>query len=326
MKAENVLPEILKDLYYRMLKIRLVSEKIIELYPEQEMRCPTHLSIGEEAIAAGICQLLGPTDAVFSHHRCHAHYLAMGGSIKEMLAELYGKVTGCSRGIGGSMHLTAPQTGFIAASSIVGGTIPIATGAALAFQKRDEKRVAISFFGDGGADEGVFFESLNYASLKNLPIVFVCENNFYAVLSRLEARRKNMDIFTHAAAFNMPGQAVDGNDVLAVYQAGQEAIARARFGNGPTLLECRTYRWREHVGPNCDQEHGHRPACEVSDWMKHCPVRTFEDYLLSEQILSLDEKNKITKDLSEEIEGAVNFAKNSPFPSQEDLLKFVYPV
>lgn len=326
MNVENISRETLKDLYYRMLKIRLVSEKIIELYPEQEMRCPTHLSVGEEAIAAGICEFLTTKDAVFSHHRSHAHYLAMGGSVKEMLAELYGKVTGCSRGIGGSMHLAAPETGFIAASSIVGGTIPIAVGAALAFQKRGEKRVAVSFFGDGGADEGVFFESLNYASLKNLPIVFVCENNFYAVLSRLEARRKNMDIFVHAAAFNMPGQAIDGNDVLVVYKAGKEAIERARSGGGPTLLECRTYRWREHVGPNCDYEHGHRPECEVGDWMKRCPVKTFEDFLLSEKIISLDEKDKIINNLSKEINEAVDFAKNSHFPVREDLLNFVYPV
>lgn len=326
MPRENISEEKLKNLYLKMLKIRLVSEKIIELYSEQEMRCPVHLSVGQEGVAAGICEDLNSADAVFSHHRCHGHYLAMGGSVKEMLAELYVKKTGCCQGKGGSMHLSAPAQGFIAASSIVGGTMPVAVGAALAFKMNQEKRVAVAFFGDGGVDEGVFHESLNFAALKILPVIFVCENNFYAVLSPLAARQKNTEIFTKAASYNLPGVAVDGNDVIEVYQAAKEAIARARAGQGPTLIEARTYRWREHVGPYCDHELGHRPVCEVEGWLKRCPIKQLEDNLKQEKILSEEKKENIVVELKKEIDEAVRFAKESPYPTKEDLLKFVYPV
>lgn len=321
MPVEGIDDETLKNLHKKMLKSRLVSEKIIEVYPEQEMRCPVHLSLGQEAVGAGVCENLTSQDAVFSHHRNHAHYLSMGGKLNKMMAELYGKVTGCCRGNGGSMHLSDPDSGFIAASSIVGGSIPIALGAALAFKIRQENRVAVAFFGDGAVGEGVFHESLNFAALKNLPIVFVCENNYYAVLSRLEARHKNLEISSHAAAYKIPGITVDGNDVVKVFQAAKTAVERARIGNGPSLIVCETYRWREHVGPNCDHEVGHRPVCEVEEWQKRCPIKKLEE----ENIILQQDKEKITEDLIKEINEAVQFAKSSSLPAAENLTEFVYP-
>lgn len=325
MSLDGIKKETVLKLYEKMIKSRLVSEKIIELYPRQEMRCPVHLSLGQEAIGAGVCENLTSQDAVFSHHRNHAHYLSMGGDLKKMMAELYGKETGCCKGNGGSMHLSDSDCGFIAASSIVGGSMPIAVGAALAFKMRKEKRVAVAFFGDGAVGEGVFHESLNFAALKNLPVVFICENNFYAVLSKLEARHKNLNIFEQAAAYQIPGEAVDGNDAVAVYRAAGKAVERARRGEGPALIECRTYRWREHVGPNCDHELGHRPACEVEEWQKRCPIKKLEENLLTENIISEKEIKNIQEKISEEINEAVRFAKESPLPQEKDLLNFVYP-
>jgi pyruvate dehydrogenase E1 component alpha subunit len=290
------------------------------------MRCPTHLSIGEEAIGVGVCAHLNKTDAVFSHHRNHAHYLAMHGDIGEMLAEIYGKVTGCCRGNGGSMHLSSPQNGFIAASSIVGGSLPIAVGAALSFKLRKLPCVAVAFFGDGAVGEGVFHESLNFASLHNLPIVFVCENNFYAVLSKLEARHKNLDIFSKAFAYKIPGVRVDGNDVEAVYKTAKEAVEKVRRGEGPILIEAQTYRWKGHVGPENDHDAGHRSRQEVEDWMLHCPIKKLEEKMFEAGLMTKIDKENIVAELNIEISKAVEFAKNSPFPIAEDLLKYVYAV
>lgn len=317
--------EIVK-MYQEMLKIRLVSERIVSLYPEQEMHCPVHLSIGQEASAVGVCSNLKKTDAVFSNHRCHAHYLAMGGDVGEMLAELYGKIGGCSRGNGGSMHLSSPQNGFIASSSIVGGSIPIAVGAALSFKIRGLPNVAVAFFGDGAVAEGVFHESLNFASLHNLPIVFVCENNFYAVLSKVEARHKNLDIFSKAFAYKMTGVRVDGNDVEKVYETAKEAVERARKGEGPTLIEAQTYRWLGHVGPENDYGIGHRSAEEVREWMLRCPIKKIEEKMFANKIISEIEKENMVNILNAEITEAVAFARNSPYPTEDDLLKNVYAV
>ena len=316
---------IYKNLYYKMLKSRLVSERIIELYPEQEMRCPVHLSLGQEAVGAGICENLNSRDAVFSHHRNHAHYLSMGGDLNKMMAELYGKITGCCRGNGGSMHLSDPVSGFMAASSIVGGSMPIALGAALTFKLRKEDRVAVAFFGDGAVGEGVFHECLNLAALKDLPIIYICENNYYAVLSKVEARHKNLKISDLAKPFGIPSETIDGNDAMAVYAAGKKAVERARLGLGASMIECQTYRWREHVGPNCDHELGHRPACEVAEWQKRCPIKKMEKFLIDNRIFSLIDIDKIKQEINKELDEAILYAKNSPFPQQSDLTRFVYP-
>ena len=317
-------PTILRTMYQTMLKIRKVEEKIAELYPEQEMRCPTHLYIGQEAIATGVCVNLRIDDYVLGTYRGHGIYLAKGGDLKAMLAELYGKRTGCAKGKGGSMHLVAPEVGFLGTSALVGGCIPLAVGTALGSVMQRNNNVAVVFFGDAATEEGVFHESLNFASLKKLPVIFVCENNFYAVHSHLFARQASDNIYKRAEAHNMPGVRVNGNDVIAVFEAAQEAIKRARTGEGPTLIECRTYRWREHVGPYFDYDLGYRSKEELDEWIERCPLKTYAEFLLNHHIMSQLEMNQIAKQIDDEIEEVVQFAKSSPFPDASELTADVY--
>ena len=315
---------ILRTMYQTMLKIRNIEEKIAELYPEQEMRCPTHLYIGQEAIATGVCANLRREDYVLGTYRGHGIYLAKGGDMKAMLAELYGKKTGCAKGKGGSMHLVAPEVGFLGTSALVAGCIPLAVGAALGSVMQKDNRVAVVFFGDAATEEGVFHESLNFASLKNLPVIFVCENNFYAVYSHLSARQASDNIYKRAEAHNMPGVRVDGNDVIAVFETAQEAIKQARGGEGPTLIECRTYRWKEHVGPYFDYDLGYRSKEELDEWIEKCPLKRYKEFLLNHHVMSELEMNQIAKQIDDEIEEAVQFAKNSPFPDASELTADVY--
>lgn len=305
-------------------KIRGFEEKIIELYPQQEMRCPVHLYIGEEAIAVGVCINLKTEDYVFSNHRNHGHLIAKGVDLKPMLAEIYGKKTGCSQGKGGSMHMISVEHSIMGTSSIVAGTIPISVGAALAVNMKQEKKVVVAFFGDGAVDEGVFYESLNFASLKKLPIVFVCENNFYATNSPQAVRQVNPDIYKIADFFSMPGVCVDGNNILEVHRAAKKFITRARSGLGPSLLEARTYRWRTHVGPETDIEKGFREKEEVKEWIKRCPLEKFKKYILNKRLLKKEDCEKIDKKVKKEIEQALSFALKSPLPHKKDLLKDVY--
>lgn len=315
---------IAKDVYLRMLRTRKVEEKIVELYPQQEMRCPTHLSIGQEAAAAGVCTALRADDRVFSTHRCHAHYLAKGGDLKQMFAELYGRRTGCAKGKGGSMHLVQPELGLMGASAIVGGSLPIAVGAALAAKMQRKDRVSVAFFGDGCVEEGVFHESLNFASLHKLPVVFVCENNFYATHSHQSARQPADNIADRAQAYAMPGVRVDGTDAWAVYEAAEQAVERARSGKGPTLLEIRAYRWKEHVGPNFDYAMGYRTKEELDSWMARCPVRLFETRLSAEGIMTEAELVRVGSALDAEITEAVRFGKESPEPDLGEMMADVY--
>jgi pyruvate dehydrogenase E1 component alpha subunit len=327
-KEDSVLKSIpigiLRDMYYMLVKIRREGERVAELYPEQEMRCPTHLSIGQEAVAVGVCANLKRDDYVFSFHRCHAHYLAKGGELKRLLAELYGKKTGCARGMGGSMHLVAPEVGFMGASSIVAGTIPIAMGTALAAVMQGLDRVSVAFFGDAGVEEGAFHETLNFASLKGLPLILVCENNLYATHSHLLARQVANNIFERGESHRVPGQCIDGNDVLTVYQTAREAVERCHKGQGPYLIECKTYRWREHVGPYYDYDLGYRSKKELKEWMDKCPVKRYEKVLLENGVLTQRDVEIIAKKVDEEVEEAVDFAKKSPFPEETELLRYVY--
>jgi len=316
--------DILYRMYQTMLKIRLFEEKLIELYPQQEIRCPVHLYIGQEAIAAGVCMNLKRYDYVFSNHRSHGHYIAKGGDLKLLAAELYGKASGCSKGKGGSMHLVAPEINFLGSSAIVGGGIPLAVGTALASSIQLRKRISIAFFGDGGVDQGVFHEGLNFASLKKLPVIFVCENNFYATNSPQCARQPLDNIFERAKSYGMPGIRVDGNNVLDVFAATEKAVVHARSGKGPTLIECRTYRYRAHVGPDCDFESGCRPKEELDNWLKRCPLKRFEKFLLGKAIVSKSELSKTSNKLKQEIEEAIAFGKRSPFPDVKELLEDVY--
>ena len=302
----------------------MVEETIVELYPQQEMKCPCHLYIGQEAVATGVCAALSREDYLLGTYRGHGIYLAKGGDLKALMAELYGKVTGGARGRGGSMQLIAPEVGLLCTSAIVGGTLPIGVGAALAAMFRGRGQVSAVVFGDGATEEGVFHESMNFASLKQLPVIFVCENNFYATYSHQSARQCADNIYERAAAYRMPGFRLDGNSVLEVYRATEAAVERARRGEGPTLLECRTYRWREHVGPNWDTHLGYRSEEELKEWMARCPIQTFEEALLTEGALSPDKIQHLTAELKEEIKEAVAFAQKSAFPPVSELEKWVY--
>ena len=310
--------------YQTMLRIRMVEEKIAELYPQQEIKCPCHLYIGQEAVATGVCATLNREDYLFGTYRGHGLYLAKGGNLKALFAELYGKETGVTKGRGGSMQLVAPEVGFLCASAIVGGTIPMAVGAALAATFQGKGQVSVVVFGDGATEEGVFHESMNFASLKRLPVVFVCENNFYATYSHQSARQCADNIDKRAESYQIPGFRIDGNDILEVYETARDAVERARRKEGPTLLECRTYRWLEHVGPYQDTHLGYRSEEEVKEWMGHCPIKTLENRLLEEKALSLQRIQQWRSALEKEIGEAVTFAKESPFPSVESLGKGVY--
>ncbi|MBM3252759.1 MAG: thiamine pyrophosphate-dependent dehydrogenase E1 component subunit alpha [Candidatus Omnitrophica bacterium] len=307
-----------------MLRIRRFEEKIIALYPEQQMKTPVHLYLGQEAIACGVCLNLKKEDYIFSTHRNHGHCIAKGMPLKTIMAELYGKKTGCSKGKGGSMHLVDPDRGILGTSSIVGGSIPVALGAALTSKMKRNRRVSVVFFGDGAVDTGTFHECLNFASLKRLPVIFACENNFYATNSPLLARQPADNIFKRAKPYLIESLRVDGNDIIKVYESAGEAIKKAKNGYGPTLIEYRTYRFRQHVGPDCDYETGCRPKEELDRWMRNCPIKRFKGFLLKNNIISLNEIDKITTKIDKEIKEATIFAENSPFPEEGELLEDVY--
>lgn len=321
---EGTPPDALLAMYEVMLRIRKYEDKIVEVYPEQEMRCPTHLSIGQEAAAVGVCAALRPDDCVFSTHRCHAHYLAKGGDPHRMIAELYGRKTGCTGGKGGSMHLTDESAGMMGTSAIVGASIPLGVGAALAFVMQGSDRVAVVFFGDAGVEQGAFHESLNFAALLRLPVLFVCENNLYATQTPLSQRQSMHNIFERGAAHGVPGERIDGNDVLAVYTAAHRAVERCRREEGPSLLELSTYRWREHVGPNYDHDMGYRTREEVEQWMEKCPVDGWRRRLLAAGITTDVELESISSVIDKEIETVFKRAKADPMPCNVDLFENVY--
>jgi len=317
-------PELKRQLLQAMLRIRLVEERIGVLYAAQDMRCPCHLAIGQEAVAVGTCAPLEPTDTLFGTYRSHGLYLAKGGDLNALIAELYGKETGCTRGRGGSMQVVAPEAGLICTSAIVGATIPMAVGAALSATRRHTSQVSAVVFGDGATEEGIFHESLNFASLRRLPVVFVCENNRYACYSHQRTRQAVDNIFQRAAAHGIPGQRVDGNDVIAVYEGVAQAVRRARLGQGPSLIECRTYRWREHVGPNDDTHLGYRSLEEITQWKARCPIARWSHRLNAEGLLSSGQMAQWTAEITQELDAAVACAKQSPFPRIDDLADGIY--
>ena len=275
------------NLYRSLTQIRHVEERIADLYSEQEMRCTVHLSIGQEAAAVGISSALDNNDYVMSGHRAHAHYLAEGGDLNSMLAEIYGKETGCSSGKGGSMHLIDRSVGFMGATPIVASTIPIAVGLAFAAKQRGENRVVVSYFGEGSTEEGAFYEALNFAALKQLPIIFVCENNLYSVYSPLEVRQPAVrSVSDLAAGFGIRTDSADGNDVEAIAEIAKNAVSRAKNGGGPSFLEFPTYRWLEHCGPNYDNDIGYRTEAEFLEWKEKDPVRKYRDILVGRGTLS----------------------------------------
>ena len=293
------------DLYRDMLRIRLIEEAIAEKYTEQKMRCPVHLSIGQEAIAVGVCKAALHSDYLISNHRAHAHYLAKGGSLKSMIAEIYGKKDGCCGGRGGSMHLVDLSVGMLGSTPIVGGSLPVAVGLAFATQLKKENHVTLVFFGEGSTEEGVFSECLNFAALKKLPILFICENNFYSVYSPIEVRQPpSRERVAIARAHGMEAKIGHGNDVEEVYQMASAAITSIRQGNGPIFLEFDTYRHREHCGPFFDNHIGYRTEEEFQLWEKKCPLKTAPIQIPENEIQSI----------RLEIQEAFEFADKSPFP------------
>jgi pyruvate dehydrogenase E1 component alpha subunit len=319
--------ELMEHLYRTMVRIRLVEESLVEPILNKEVRCPCHLYSGQEAIAAGICACLNKDDYIFGNHRSHGHYLAKGGDMFEMVAEIYGLEAGCSRGRGGSMHLIAPEVGMMGAAPIVAGTISLAMGAALASSIRRDGRVAVTFFGDGATGEGVLYECLNFAALKKLPLVFVCENNFYATHMPINECRVENNIYTVGEPFCISCKGVDGNDVLQVYEAGRKAVEQCRQGLGPALIECLTYRFRGHVGPddNIQGEHTDiRPPQEMEAWLQKDPITRFEQYLLTHGLMDRNKLKHIRRQAKAEIEKAHHFARESALPEGKDLARYVF--
>lgn len=317
--------ETLVALLGRMLRIRCLEETLAERYKEQEMQTPTHFSIGQEATAVGVCAALEQQDVVYSGHRCHAHYLAKGGPLLGLVGELYGKEIGCAKGRGGSVHLNDVRCGVIASSAILGQTIAVAVGSAWAFSLDRSGRIAVAFFGDGAVEEGIFHESLNFAGVRKVPVLFVCENNLYSTHSPLAVRQPaGIQIFERARSYGIPTRQVDGNDVTAVLQTAGEGVEWCRSGKGPYFLECLTYRWREHVGPLWDYDAGYRTKTEVEQWMARCPIKRLSERLLAEGVCTQEELRRLRQDLQQEVDQAVSVAKESLFPSVERLLEGTY--
>jgi len=309
------------EIYRKMMRIRMIEEALAELYKEQEMMTPTHFSIGQEAVAVGVCAALSNEDVVYSGHRCHAHYLAKGGPLDGLVAELYGRETGSSRGRGGSVHLTEPDVGFIASTAILGETIAVAVGAALAFDMDSDNRVAVCFFGDGSIDEGIFQESLNYAAIRKLPVIFVCENNLYSTHTSLAVRQPvDTVIAERAEIFSISSVSSDGYDAMSVYETVREARQACLDGKGPVFLEFSTYRWREHVGPYEDYDLGYRTVEEVDAWKRRDPIKRLAEELVADGEYSTDQLAGWTAEVKHEIEQSVIKAKASPFPDPATLM------
>lgn len=316
--------EVLLNLYRTMLKIRKVELKIEELYHEDEMKTPVHLCIGQEAVAAGVCVNLQVGDYVLSNHRGHGHYIAKGGNMKAMIAELYNRETGCSRGRGGSMHLVDTSVGLLGTSSIVGGCVPIATGVALGSALQKNNRVSVAFFGDAGVEEGVVYESINFAMLKKVPVIYVCENNFYSVCSHLSKRQAKDDIYRRFEGLSIPGYRVNGNNVIEVYRIAKRTINNARKGGGPSFIECRTYRLRDHHGAGTGVEVGYRTQEELAEWGAKCPIKNFERFLIEQDLITTKEIEEFAAAIDREIEEAFKFAQTSLLPNGNEILKYLF--
>jgi len=297
-----------------LYRIRRVEEEIARIYPTDKVMSPVHLSIGQESVSVGVCNALLPQDIVFGSYRCHAVYLAKGGDLKKMVAELYGKATGCAKGKAGSMHLIDTAAGVMGASAVVATTIPLAVGYALAMKMQKKNSVVACFFGDGATEEGVFHESLNFARLKNLPIVFICENNSYAIHSKQSDRQSNGGIIELARSHGLPVERLDARDVESLTSRVKSATDAIRTGqSGPHFFEVMCYRWMEHVGPNTDYHIGYRSRDEATPWIDGDPMKVL-GARLSEAV-----KSRIDAEEEQTIREAFEFAESSPFPEESEL-------
>ena len=321
----NLTTETCHELLLRMKRIRVTEETIATRYNEWKMRCPTHLCTGQESVASAVGLALRKDDFAVSTHRSHGHYLGKGGHLPKMIAEIYGKATGCSAGKGGSMHLIDKSVGFMGSTAIVGNTIPIGVGLALSIKLHKTDQVSCIFLGDGAVEEGVFYESVNFAVLKQLPVLFICENNLYSVYSPLSVRQpKNRRISELANAIGIPSQESDGNVVSEVFQKVNHSIELIRQGKGPQFFEFYTYRWREHCGPNFDNHIGYRTEEEYLTWKAREPIQQFEQQLLEQHKISEDEIKQMETMIETEVETAFQFAEDSPFPLSEEAFTHLY--
>ncbi|HUE16221.1 MAG TPA: thiamine pyrophosphate-dependent dehydrogenase E1 component subunit alpha [Planctomycetaceae bacterium] len=309
-----------EPLYKNLYRIRRVEEQIARIYPTDKLKSPVHLSIGQEAVAAAMCAPLTREDTVFCTYRSHAAYLAKGGDLKRMLAEMYGKATGCTKGKGGGMHLIDPEVGVMGASAVVGTTIANAVGYAYSVKLRRKNTVVMSFFGDGGSEEGVFAESLNFAVLKKLPVIFVCENNGYAIHTHQSKRQGLPDICGRAKAAGVTSELITGNDILKMHERAIATVDELRNGTatGPFFFECQTYRWKEHVGPNEDFKLGYRTQEQARAWIDNDQVKRLA------ALLPARRRKEIETEIDAEIEEAIAFAEESPFPDLAELMTDVF--
>lgn len=309
-------------LYRKMLVIRRTEEQLVKSYQQGLIHGACHTYIGEEAVATGVCANLRTDDVVFSTHRGHGHALAKGVPSSQVIAELFGRETGCSRGRGGSMHLFAPEVGLMGTTGVVGPNILQATGAGYTFKLLNSDRVSVAFFGDGAVNNGAFHEGINLAAIWELPVVFVCENNLYATEVAFSSATRNTDVASRGATYGIPGVGVDGNDVLAVYQAAAAAVSRARGGRGPTLLECRTYRTRAHAEGMRDA--GYRTTQEIGEWKARDPIERLKAHLLSTERATPAELASIEQEVTALVQEAFEFAKASPYPNPSTATEHVF--
>jgi pyruvate dehydrogenase E1 component alpha subunit len=315
-KSYNLSKDRLLKMYLTMIKIRDFENAITDVYSRGLMNGLAHLYIGEEAIAIGVCSNLTSKDYAVSTHRGHGHLIAQGADLKKMMAEVLGRKTGYCKGKGGSMHIMDVDKGILGANGIVGAGIPIATGAAYSAKYRGTDQVVVSFFGDAASNQGTFHESINMAAAWKLPVVYVCENNLYGISVDIRKVTATKDIAIRAKAYDIPGILVDGNDVLEVYRVTKEAVERARKGEGPSLIECKTYRWKGHnVG---DPGRVYRLEKETKEWKERCPIKTFRERLIKDKISSEEELSLIEKNTKEIIKEAVDFAIQSPYPDEKE--------
>jgi pyruvate dehydrogenase E1 component alpha subunit len=310
--------------YRTMLTIRTFEERIVDLYARGQVPGLAHLYIGEEAVAAGVCAALEKEDYITSTHRGHGHVIAKGAELAPMMAELFGKKTGYCKGKGGSMHIADMDAGILGANGIAGGGLPIAVGAGWSAKWRKTKQVSVCFFGDAASNNGTFHESLNLAAVHNLPVIFVCENNTYGISVCQTKHQAITDIATRSTGYNMPGVIVDGNDVLSVYSEAVKAVKRARAGEGPTLIECKTYRWRGHHEGDPNQGARYRTKEEIDVWKNKCPIKRLSKQMISKRKATKKALGAIEQEIMQAIDAAVAYANEGDFPEIDEMYEDVY--
>tara|TARA_B100000795_G_C22772732_1_gene428615 strand:+ start:298 stop:1260 length:963 start_codon:yes stop_codon:yes gene_type:complete len=312
------------DFYKKISLIRIVENEISSRYNEGKMRCPVHLSTGQEASAVGICENLNISDRVYSTHRCHAHYIAKGGNVNKMIAEIYGKKTGCCQGRGGSMHLFDESAGVVASVPIVSSSIPLAAGDALAIKLKNKKNIAVAFFGDGSIEEGIFYETLNFAILKKLPLLFVCENNQYSIMTHINERQPKNFIKKFDKLYDIDTYYCDGNKIDKVFNASKQAIKKIKNGGGPGMIVLDTYRFKEHCGPGDDLKLGYRSLKEFNYWKNKDPLNYCKKIITKNFKNYKDLISKIDSENTKICNQAFKFAEKSPFPNKKDISLNVY--